>query len=297
MSHVLRTVMSAMAILAGAACVVAWALGSLVVGAVTSGDVVARVAASSMDNPAVTSALSAQVSTRVLDGFERQGVDVAALGLEGIVTSAVESTIESQAFADEVESQAAEAREQIERELTREDRPAGPLVLSFDISALINDRLQGIPIVGLLVPDVAVPPVEYEAVDAATFTQARESYGWAIRASQWGLWAGLALMAAGLLISERRRWFLSKFALAVGVFAAVLWAVVTWTEADDVTSLTPEQVPTSLGEVIGAALTGETAAVVADRAMIVAIVALATALVLGAIAWATTPGGGSRHHR
>ncbi|MEX0913827.1 MAG: hypothetical protein WDZ57_02630 [Demequina sp.] len=297
MTHTIRTVLSALAIVSGAICVIGWSLGSLMVGAVTSGDVVARVAVSSMDNPAVTSALSAQVSGRVLAGFERQGVDVAGLGLEGTVTSAVESTIESQAFADEVEAQAAQAREQIERELTRDGRPPGPLVLSFDVSGVINDRLQGIPIVGLLVPEVTVESVEYEAVDADTFETARTSYGWAVFASQWGLWLSLALLASGLLISQRRRWFLAKFALAVGVFAAVTWAVATWSQSGDVTSLTPDQVPTSLGEVLGAALQGETAQVIADRAAFMAIIALVVAVVLGAIAWATTPGGVSRHHR
>lgn len=296
MSRVLRTVLSALMILVGALSVVAWMLGSLIVNAVSDGDVVATMVAASLDTPPVERALTTQVQQGVTGQLERQGIDVEALGLDGVVASIVSNSVESEQLRASVAEQVTAAREQIERELTREDRTEGPLVLAFDVSGVVSQRLQETPVLGSLVPDIAVPPVVVEVVDGPTFDTARSTYGWAQWSAQWGLWLGAALVVAGLIVSPRRRWFFAKFFLAVAVMSAAVWVAVWWLDPEDVEAVAPGQVPDSFADALGEALTGQTADLVAERALWVTAASLALAVVLAAVAAATKPGESARHH-
>src|SRR5690606_12419444 len=125
----------------------------------------------------------------------QQGIDLEAFGLSGAMDALVAAAVESDAFPKLVESQVESAREQFVEQLKDRDRPPGPLIIHVDVSNVINDQFATAPLIGSILPTVAVPPIAVEAVDAETFEDARQSYRAVDFARTWMLWIGLALLA------------------------------------------------------------------------------------------------------
>jgi hypothetical protein len=280
-----RTAVSALSIMLGALSLALWALSLLALSIVEDGTVFANVARGSYDNPEFKAAVTDEAQRGVRVYFERQGVDLEALRLDGAMDALVANAVESDAFPALVESQVESAREQFLLQLREPDRPPGPLVIMVDLSGVINDQFDSSPIIGAALPAVVIPPVAVEAVDAEAFEDARVSYRVVDFARTWLLWAGLALVAIGLAASPRRRWFATKFLLALGILALGAWAIMTFAEPATVAAWTPGGQDGTAGSVVAEVMTSETFAQIAQRVLWLAVGVLLAAGIAGAMAF------------
>ncbi|NYI41177.1 hypothetical protein [Demequina lutea] len=223
----LRTFVSAIAILAGAALVVAWCGAWLLLSAVDDGVVARTMVQTALATPAVTARIGDDLMSRTTESLSGLGIDLTAIGADGAVRTALVKWTQSDDFKQTVLDQVDAAREKLHEELASRDRPQGPFTVSINVSATVNKRLGEIPVVGSQIPNVAVAPVQVELVSADSFNKARTAYSRLEFAKRYFLWIGGALIVVGLLVSTRRRYVIAKFLIAVGAMALGLVVIVT----------------------------------------------------------------------
>lgn len=274
------------------------------VSSATSTQIFATVATEVLDSPDVTGAITVHAQEAAQQELRQQGFDLEALealGVAATVDTAISNAIRSDDFSALVAPQLEAAHGQFVAELTQESREPAPLVLSFEVSELVNQQIGEDTDLGALVPSVDIAPVQVEVVDARVFEKARTGFTWLDLASTLGLVMGLVCVAGGLLVTPRRPWFLAKFSLAVGAVCFVGWAAVMWRGPRAATDWFGDQ-----GDPVGGAL-GQAAAVqiidaVAAGLLARALMAFAVATVCGALAFAwgrlaPGSGGGIRHRK
>jgi len=223
----LRTVVSAIAILAGAAFVVAWGGAWLLLAAVDDGVVARTMARTALATPSVSATIADEMMTRTTYSLSSHGIDLKALGAEAAVRTALAEWTKSEDFRQTVLDQVDAASEKLREDLASPDRPQGPFTISIDISGTVNKQLGEVPVIGSRIPTVAVAPVQVEVVSADSFTKARSAYSRLEFANRYFLWIGGAFVALALAVSARRSYVIAKFLMAVGAMALVLVAVVT----------------------------------------------------------------------
>ncbi len=213
----LRTVFSALCIVVSAIVIIFWALAHVAVNAVEDGTAVRGMTERALNSQAVRDALSNDLTSRTVAALRDQGVDLVGLGLEGTVNEVISRGIATDAFRSTVLEQVEDAQAQVSEQLTDPARQPSPLAITVDLSQSVNARLGDVggPIAAL--PSLSLPAVTMEVLDTHQFEQTRFAYGGLRWLQKWGLWAGLAVLALGLLISSRRRWFVPKVLLAIGV--------------------------------------------------------------------------------
>jgi len=224
-----RTLLSAIAILVGAALVVMWCGSWLVLKAVDDGAVARTLVRGALSTPEVTAKIGEEIEARASESLATRGIDVSNQGVGALLSDAIASLAQSEEFKDVVLAQVDAAQARLHDELARDERPQGPFVVSVDFSATVNDRLGEVPVVGSQIPDVAVAPVDVEIMSAQTFGKARTAYARLEFAKRYFLWAGLALIAIGIAVSTRRKFVIPKFLIAAGAMALGVAAVLAVT--------------------------------------------------------------------
>ncbi|WP_062202068.1 hypothetical protein [Demequina salsinemoris] len=280
--RLLRTVLSALCILAGAVSILGWAVGGIAVDAVEDGTAVVGFTERAVSAEPVQEALAGTVTDEVLGWLEEQGVSFASSDLEDTLDSLFESLVGSDLFQDLVVAQAEDSRRQIAEALTDESREAAPLVLEVEVDSLLADQLT--PVVGSLASRIDIAPVEIVVMDADTFEHARTAYKILAFLAQYGLWLGIGLVVAGLLVSPRRAWFLPKLLLAVGVMSLLAWGALTFMGVDAVVALVPGGDDGALTALVSGVLSEDSLPTLEQRTLWVGLGALAGAVVLGLLA-------------
>lgn len=221
----LRTFVSAVAILVGAALVVVWCGAWLALKAVDDGAVSRTLVSGALAAPAVTAKIGDEVEARVSSSLAARGIDVSAPGIGTQLSGVIAALAGSGEFKSVVLAQVDAAQSFLHDELARDDRPSGPFVVSVDFTATVNQHLGEVPVVGPEIPDVTVAPVDVEILSAQTFDKARTAYSRLEFAKRYFLWAGLVLIGMGLVVSTRRRFVIPKFFIAAGAMALGVAAV------------------------------------------------------------------------
>lgn len=235
----LRTFVSAIAILAGAAFVVAWGGAWLLLTAVDDGVVARTMARAALATPSVSASIAEEMMSRTSDSFSGLGINLTAIGAEDSVRAALAEWTQSDDFKQTVLDQVDAAREKLREELASPDRPQGPFTISIDVSGTVNKQLDAVPVVGSQIPSVAVAPVPVEVVSADSFDKARTAYSRLEFAKRYFPWIGGALILLGLAVSTRRRYVIAKFLMAVGAMALVLVATLTIATPDRLARVLP----------------------------------------------------------
>lgn len=289
----LRTLWSALLILVGGLLIVLWAVSGVAVTAVEDGTAAYGIAEQALDNPAVIEELGEQAADSAVAALDARGVDLDRFGLELALRLAIEQAVASDAFRDALLVQVASVQEQVAVALTDALRTPGPLTVEIDVSGYVNAAVDGIPVVGASVPDVALTPLEIEAVDQQTFETVRTSYAVISWLAVWGVWCGIALIVVGMFVTRRLRWFLAKTGLAVAAFAGGGWLVLHLWGVDALARSVPGQ-GGAVGELLTRILTEEAVPLVESRLAAVAIWAAVAALVMFLVGVLTLPRGDRR---
>jgi len=272
---VLRTIVSAITIVLGALLIAGWGVSQVAVKSVQDGSALSSITAVILESPAARSDLSGEISDSVLKSISDGPVDVEALGLGGAIRDEVAGLANSDIFAAEVQRQVSVSQEQFADALTDDAREPGPLVLMMDAALLVNDRIDDIPLIGQLVPDLSLAPIPVEMASADTMDDARTAYGLMEFAATWFLWIGIGLLGVGLLVSGRRRWFGAKMLLAVGMVSLALWATLTFTAPETTAGWLSGGSDSAVGSVVAQALAAQSAPAIAQRMLWWGVVALA----------------------
>ena len=281
--NAIRTLISALAIVAGAFFIAWWALASVVVTAVEDGTAVRGITERALDSPAVLRSIREDVTTRAEAALAERGIDVVAFGLADDLDRAIEAGVESEAFRVAVLDQVDDAHEQVADQLTADDRAPAPLTISVDMSDALNSRIDELGGPASAVPDLSIPPVTFEAVGADSFEQARVAYERTEWAKRWALWIGVGLLLLGAIMSHRRRWFLAKALLAFGVLCVLFGGVIALLGPETITTFMPGGEEGTLAAFWREVVTEEAAPVLMERAFLFGGVALVGSLVFTAL--------------
>lgn len=282
----LRTLVSAVCILAAAFLIAWWAVASVIINEIEDGTAIKGITARALDSPAVLSALSADLTSRSIAALNQQGVDVRALGLDDDLESVISRAVSTEAFRATVLDQVDDAHGQVTEQLTDSLSEPAPLTVSVDLSSSLNARIDELGGLAAAAPDIAVSPVTIDVLDEEQFAQTRSAYERTVWAKERGLWFGLALLAVGLLVSQRRRWFFAKLLTVLGLLCVIFGGAVALIGPETITTFMPGGVDGSLSTMWREVLTAEAAPIVMERAMWIgggALVAALVATLLGAM--------------
>lgn len=264
---VVRTIVSAITIVLGALLIVTWAASNAAVDVVEDGSAMVNVTLVALDSPAALGGVSEELGNAAVDALSGAPIDIGAFGIEGAIRDQVSELVASEAFVDEVERQLRESQQQFADALTDDDREPGPLVIMMDASPLVNARVNEIPVVGSLVPELTLAPIPVEVWSAESAESARTAYGMTDFAATWFLWIGLALIGVGALISGRRRWFLAKTLLAIGVLSLGVWALLTYATPETIVGWFAGDSDDAVESIVVQAFAAELAPSIARRMM------------------------------
>jgi len=287
-----RTLLSAIAILVGATLVVLWLVSWVAVKAVEDGSATESIVVVALKSPAVTDKIGAEIKDRSFEALADQGIDLDVWGVGDAAAESIDDLVATEEFRDSVLGQLQAAREELHDELTAPNRPSAPFEIAIDTSELVNDRIDGVTGAVIDIPDVSVAPVRIEVVSADTFEKARTGYARVEFAKRFFLWAGLALIGLGMMVSTRKRWVIAKFLAAVAVFSLGAYVALVWIGPDRIAGWLPGGADGGWGNVFGDVIASEALPAVTGKLLLAAGIALlgaAVAALLGYVA------GSSRH--
>lgn len=218
-----RSLVSALIIVVGASLIASWAVAGVVVRAVEDGTAVTGIVERSLEDPAVVEALGDSVTQAALGALDKRGIDLERLRLDELFGNLVTEAVDSDVFATAVLLVVEASHEQLSEQLTASLASPAPLVIEVDLSTWVNTQIDGIPVVGAVVPDVQVPSVTFTVLDAATFQEVRSAYDLVEFFAVWALWIGIAVVVIGMFVTGRLRWFLTKLGGVLGAIAGGLY--------------------------------------------------------------------------
>mgnify|MGYP000336108043 CR=1 FL=1 len=277
----MRTLVSALSIVAGALMIVGWLIATPVVSIIEDGSLATSVTERFFDDDALLGQASDAVAERAVEALAERGLSGGAV--ESGVGLAVDALAQSDAFAAVVIAAVDSQREEIAAQLTDPDREPAALTVAVDLSGAVNDTIDDVPVVGSAAPDVALAPIEIQLADADRTEQLRTGYRVASWLQQWGLWAGLALLVLGLLVSKRKKWLIPKFAGALAVACLAVAAIYYL----DLAVPLAEAMPGPVQSLVAGAIADETADQVQWNALMLgagaAVVAVVSTLIVRAL--------------
>jgi hypothetical protein len=236
---IFRGFLAVVCLVLGVIALALWGTSELAVRTVEDGSVVTGIAQKVVEQPAVQSAITRKTQAYVTASLSNAGVDVASLGLQGTLDDAVAAAVASPAFQASLTDAIDGARADFAKQLTSPDFAGEPLVVNLDVSAVINQTIASIPVVGALVPALTLEPLPVEVAGADEFGRVRDGYAVIHFLATWAGWIALVLILAGILLMPRKRWLLPLGLLFAGLGAAALWVAVHLLTVDRIAGRLP----------------------------------------------------------
>ncbi len=275
---ILRRFLAGICFVLGVIALALWGVSALVVKGVEDGTFVTSVAKKVLDQPQAKSYIAERTQALVNSTLTANGVDVAKYGLQGQLDDLVAATVTSTVFQDAIAQAVDAARAGIADQLTSDASEGRPLTISLDVSATLKRAIDGTPGLAGLVPNVTFQPLTYDVADANTFGKIRNVYSWIHTIASWAGWIGLALIAAGIALTPRKRWLIPLGLLWAGLSAGAVWAVLQFVTVDRLVGRLPGGADGELGSALTRVARQETLDSFASKALLVAVVCLVGAV-------------------
>lgn len=274
-----RTLVSALFILAAASLFSLWAVSAVTVRALEDGTAVHGIAEEALADPEVVAAIGDALADAAVASLKQRGIDPARLGLEDALRELISDAVATEEFSASLLDQVDASYAQLSQQLTASLAAPAPLTLAIDVSGYVNTLIDSIPVVGVQVPDIQIDPIEVQALDAETFQDVRTAYTLLSWAQDWALWVGIGVVVVGMFITLRLRWFLTKVGAATAAIAGALFAALHFWGVESVVALVPGGKDGSVGRLVLEVATEATVPAVELRLLEVA----AWALIIGLI--------------
>jgi hypothetical protein len=244
---ILRGFLAVVCLVLGVIALAMWGVAALVVKTVEDGSVVTGIAQKVVEQPAVQSAITQKTQAYVTASLSNAGVDVASLGLQGTVDEAVAAAVASPEFQASLTGAIDDARADFAKQLTSPDFAGAPLVVNLDVSAVVNQTIASIPVLGSLVPALTLEPLPIEVAGANEFGKVRGTYSGIRHLATWAGWLALVLIVAGVALWPRKRWLIPLALLFAGLGAGAVWAALRWLTVDRIAERLPGGADGDLG--------------------------------------------------
>jgi len=218
----LRIAGAAFLVLLGAMVLVGWSMAGKTVAAIEDGSAATKLTQKLLDDPGFADAAAGRITDRLVERTEGRFIGKIVVAFEPEIQTAIANVLASDRVDEAVTNSVQKLEAELTAQITAPDRPSAPFVITIDLSDRVNDRIDQIPVVGPFIPEVTVPPIEREVMDAATFDSVRQVYGGLKLVATWGLIAGVLLIVAGFFVAPRTRWY---WASALVGIAFVVFAV------------------------------------------------------------------------
>lgn len=202
-----RIVGAAFMVLLGAMLLVAWSVAGKAVEGIEDGSAVTKLTQKMLDDPDFADAAAGRITDRLVEQTEGRFIGRVIVAFEPELQRAIANVLSSDRVEEAVTTGLEKLESRLTEEITDPDRPSGPLVVSVDLSERVNNRIDQIPVVGPLIPEVTVPPIEREVMDAETFDSVRQIYGGLKFVATWGLIVAIAMIVGGFFVAPRSRWY------------------------------------------------------------------------------------------
>lgn len=222
----LRVITAAFMVLLGAMLIVAWAVAGRIVERIDSGEAATNITQKLLAEPelaeGVANRIQLEIETRVADTPLRFLVSA----FDAEIHDALVAVLTSDAVTEVVTNSVGRLEQQITAEVTDPNRPEAPFVVTIDPSERINARLDEVPVVGFLIPEITVEPITVELIEAKTFEDVRSIYQALNLVALWAIWVALLLIVAGFWVAPRSRWYWAQAAVGAGfIVLAVSFAI------------------------------------------------------------------------
>jgi len=194
-------------VLLGAMMLVGWSVAGKAVAGIEDGSAATKLTEKLLNDPAFADAAAGRITDRLVEQTEGRFVGRLVVAFEPEIQRAIANVLTSDRVEEAVTNSVQKIESRLTDAITDPDRPSGPLVISVDLSDRVNERIDQIPVVGPFIPEVTVPPIEREVVDAATFDSVRQVYGGLKLVATWGLLVGALLIVGGFFVAPRSRWY------------------------------------------------------------------------------------------
>ncbi|WP_297082888.1 hypothetical protein [uncultured Demequina sp.] len=213
----LRVVGSAFLVLLGTMLIVAWGLSVKSVRSIEEGTATDALVTSVLESPETAALVADQVQAAIREQVDQEivlaGLDLFDQQIHDVLVSAIGSEFVTGTVSTGVDR----LSNRLLEEIADADREPAAFALSVDIGARVDARIDEIPVVGPLVPDLDLPAYEVEVIDAQTFEDVRAAYAALGFAATWFVWWGLVLIVGGIALAPTWRWFAPRALVGAGV--------------------------------------------------------------------------------
>jgi hypothetical protein len=257
--------------------IVLWAGAHKSVEAIEDGTAGDRLVQEVLASEAVAETVSQGIQTSLEQQFEGQPLGTVLTLLDSQVNDLLNAVLTNETVSDLIYAGTDRLTNRLFEEMTDPDRAVAPFALSLDPSARINERIDEIPLVGPLVPDVQVRSIDIELIPAETFEDVRAAFFAMKFVGSWFLWFGLALMAGGLWASPVRARFGPRALLVIGLVVASLGLAIQLVGPNVAARFVPGGPDGGLGTLVNTVLSDSALPPVRDLLVQMGLVSLALA--------------------
>lgn len=224
----LRTLASAVLLMAGAALLVSGSLAWMTLRQASDPALADRLADAALEDRTLTAALSQRAQAAAVDALAEQGIDAEALGIVPLITEIVDDALASAEVRAQLRATVERLQSQLLHELRSAHRERGPFVATVDVSSAVDDRLAAVTWLAPTVSGLRIEPVTVTVLDADAMENARRAHHAATAVVRIAPVAGLACVLGALAVTTRRHLIAPKAIAATGALSLVVAALCTW---------------------------------------------------------------------
>ncbi|MFV0634882.1 hypothetical protein [Demequina sp.] len=218
----LRVIGSAFLVLLGSMLMVVWALSVKTVHSIEDGTAADQLATRVLEAPETANLIADQVQAALVEQVEGRVGNLALVLLDAQIHGLIVDVVGSDFVTEAALSGANRVQNRLLDEVSDPDREMAPFTLSIDVGQRINSRLDEIPVVGALVPELDIPVFSADVIDAQTFEDVRTGFSALKFAATWFVWLGLVSIAGGIALAPRWRRFLPRALIGAGTLGVAI---------------------------------------------------------------------------
>ncbi len=198
--------------------------------------------------------------------------------LEDEIRDVAYDLVQSEQFQSVLLTSADRAQNYFLAELSDPDRATAPFGIYLEPGERINARIDEIPVVGGLIPELEIAPVEVEIIPADTFDDIRTGFSALLWAATWFFWIGLVLLVAGIAIAPRWKRYLPRALIGAGVLGLAIAFTLNFFGPRTVANFVPGGAEGGVGTLMEDVVVGTALAPITNILLTLGLIALGLAV-------------------
>ena len=200
-----RTGGAVVLVVIGTTLMVAWAFSVNAVRSIEDGTAGDRLVERALASPQYAELVADEATRALRDATDDPRAQAALVLLDQQIRDAVVAVASSDVAVGLINEGGDRVRDRLLAEVADPAREPGPFVLRIDVAERVNARLADVPLIGGVVPAVSLPVFTVDVMSAQSFEDLRTIFAAMQSLATWGLWLGIAAVAAGIGLAPRWR--------------------------------------------------------------------------------------------